>query len=108
MSLSAVLSTAMSGMMAQERRATATAQNIANAQTPGYDRQQTKFKSTDNGVEAAIAPSGNPDPNGNSNVDLAEEAMNLIESEISYKANADVFETGADMWDLLATVKRDD
>lgn len=97
----------MSGMMAQERSATASAQNVANAQTPGYDKRETTFKSTGGGVEADVSPSGNPDPNGGSNVDLSEEAMNLISSEISYKANAAVFETGADMWDLLATVKRD-
>ncbi len=107
MSISAVMSTALSGMMAQERRATATAQNVANAQTPNYDRLETTFENTDPGVKANVAPSGNPDPNGFSNVNLTEEAMDLMQSELAYKANAAVFETGADMWELLASVNRD-
>ena len=86
---------------------TASAQNVANAQTAGYDRLETRLKATDNGVEAEVAPSGNPDPTGASNVDLTTEALNVMESELAYKANAAVFETGADMWDLLASVKRD-
>lgn len=111
------MSTAMSGMMAQERRATATAQNVANAMTPGYDRLETTMTSTDGGVEAIVAPSrGVPASadgteelkGGTNNVNLTEEAMDLIQSEIAYKANAAVFETGADMWDLLASVNRDD
>ncbi len=101
------MSTAMSGMMAQERRAVASARNVANAMTPGYDRLETTLKSTKGGVEASVAPSGNPDPNGYSNVNLTEEAMDLLQSEIAYRANAAVWETGADMWDLLASVKRD-
>ena len=31
----------------------------------------------------------------------------LIEAEQSYKANAVVFETGADMWEMLMSIKRD-
>ncbi|MCO6185860.1 flagellar basal body rod protein FlgC [Rhizobium sp. L1K21] len=109
MSLSAVMSTAMSGMLAQERRATASANNIANAQTPNYDRLETTLNATGGGagVEARVAPSGNPDPNGGSNVNMTDEMLNVMEAELSYKANAAVFETGADMWDLLATIQRD-
>jgi flagellar basal-body rod protein FlgC len=31
----------------------------------------------------------------------------MIEAEDSFQANATVFETGADMWDMLVSIKRD-
>lgn len=106
-SISSAMSAALSGMMANERRATATASNIANAMTPGYDRLETKFTASGNGVKATVAPSGTSTLPDQSNVDLATEAMNLKESEISFKANASVWETGADMWDALASMVKD-
>ncbi len=108
MSISAVMNTALSGMMANSRQAATSARNVANAQTAGYDKLQTSFSTkAAGGVDVTVASSGSPDPSGYSNVDLAEEAMNLLEAEIGYKANAAVLEAGADLWDVLATVKRD-
>lgn len=40
-------------------------------------------------------------------MDFATELTDLIETEQSYKANAVVFETGADLWDVLMSIKRD-
>jgi flagellar basal-body rod protein FlgC len=40
-------------------------------------------------------------------VDLAAGLIDLVETGQGYRANAAVFETGADLWDVLATVKRD-
>lgn len=108
MSLSAVMGISLSGMLAQQTRAAATADNIANAMTPRYDRLDTSFSNEDaGGVRAAVSPSGAATSNEGSNVDLAQEAVSLIESEIGFKANASVFETGADMWDVLMSIKRD-
>ena len=42
-----------------------------------------------------------------SDVDLGMEIADLVEAAQSYKANAAVFETGADMWDMLMSIKRD-
>jgi len=42
----------------------------------------------------------------NSNVDVAEELTNMIESQRSYTANSKVFQTGADLMDILVNLKR--
>jgi flagellar hook protein FlgE len=42
----------------------------------------------------------------NSNVDIAEELTNMIESQRSYTANSKVFQTGADLMDILVNLKR--
>ncbi|MBW8322229.1 MAG: flagellar basal body protein [Arenimonas sp.] len=108
MNLSAVMAISLSGMQAQQTCAAATADNIANAMTPRYDRLDTRFSSEDaGGVRAAVSPSGAATSDEGSNVDLAQEAVSLIKSEIGFKANASVFETGADMWDVLMSIKRD-
>lgn len=36
-----------------------------------------------------------------------EDMTDMIESSQSFALNADVFETGADMWQILSTIKRD-
>jgi flagellar hook protein FlgE len=108
MSLSAVMGISLSGMQAQPTRAAATANNIANAMTPRYDRLETRFSTEGSGgVSATVSPSGDTIAEAGSNVDLAQEALSLIESEIGFKANASVWETGADMWAVLMSIKRD-
>ena len=42
----------------------------------------------------------------NSNVDVAEELTAMIESQRSYTANSKVFQTGADLMDILVNLKR--
>jgi flagellar hook protein FlgE len=42
----------------------------------------------------------------NSNVDLAEELTNMIESQRTYTANSKVFQTGSDLMDVLVNLKR--
>ena len=42
----------------------------------------------------------------NSNVDIAEELTSMIESQRSYTANSKVFQTGADLMDILVNLKR--
>lgn len=41
-----------------------------------------------------------------SNVDIAEELTNMIESQRSYTANSKVFQTGSDLMDVLVNLKR--
>lgn len=108
MSISAVMGNALSGLQAQTTRATATANNVANSLTSGYDRRVSELvTSPGGGVSATVSPSGEPTLPGSSNVDLAGEMLNLAETEIAFKANAAVWETGADIWDVLLSIKRD-
>ncbi|WP_137128871.1 flagellar basal body protein [Rhizobium sp. FY34] len=101
--LNAVANTALSGMQAQITRVSATANNIANINSSGYAPLSTQFQTTANGgvtasVEASSTPT-QPDP--------LDDMTGLIESELAFKANASVFETGADLWDVLASIKKD-
>lgn len=108
MGISAIMGIAVSGMQAQTTRLSAAANNVANALTPGYDRAVTTFSSRAlGGVSASVSPSGNPTPPGGSNVDLANELVDAMGAELGFKANASVFETGADLWDVLMSIKRD-
>ncbi|MGO8117569.1 flagellar basal body rod protein FlgC [Rhizobium leguminosarum] len=101
MSISGITSTALSGMRAQTTRVSAIADNIANSSTPGYARLNTSLTSVvSGGAQAVVNPTV-------SAVDPATELTDLIEAEQSYKANAAVFETGADMWEMLMSIKRD-
>lgn len=40
-------------------------------------------------------------------IDLANELLTIRQAEIGYQANALVLEAGADLWDVLMTIKRD-
>lgn len=96
------MSSALSGMRAQETRLAVSANNIANASTPGYRAQRTDMSALPGGgVQATVR-----DTDGD--VDLGSELMEATEASLSYAANAAVFETGADMWEMLMTIVRDD
>lgn len=108
MSISAAINTSLSGMQAETRRISTAANNIANAGTAGYDRLTTQFSSqASGGVSVSVSPSGNPTGPDGSNVDLGSELLDTLGAEQGFKANASVFETGADMWDVLMTMVRD-
>ncbi|PDT29046.1 flagellar basal body rod protein [Rhizobium sp. L9] len=101
MSISTIAGTALLGMRAQTTRISAIASNVANSSTPGYSRLNTSLTSVASGsVEAIVGPT-------DSDLDPATELTDLIEAEQSYKANAMVFETGPDIWEMLMSIKRD-
>ncbi|ANL28117.1 flagellar basal body rod protein [Rhizobium phaseoli] len=100
MSISGITNIALSGMRAQMTRIGAIANNVANSSTPDYARLNTSLTSTEPGVQAIVEPT-------TSDVDPATELTEMIEAEQAYKANAAVFETGADMWEMLMSIKRD-
>lgn len=107
MGLSAMMSIAVSGLQAQTTRLSATANNVANALTPGYDRAVTSLSTRPTGgVSASVSPSDEAALPGSSNVDLASEMLDAIGAELAFKANASVFETGADLWDVLMTIPK--
>lgn len=128
-------SIALSGLRAQTTRLAATASNIANVSTSGtvpsadpsapastvYKPLNVSFSSLESGgVTATVTP----DPAGYTvvydpssgfagsdglvaapNVDLTEQAVNLIETRLAYKANISVIKTQDEMLgDLLNTV----
>ena len=108
MSISAVVNNAVSGMQAQTQRVSATAANIANALTPGYNRLATDLTTLPSGsVRASVSPSTNATFADGSNVDLGTEMLDMIGAKIEFQANASAFEAGADMWDMLLSIKRD-
>lgn len=87
MGISSVAAIALSAMQAQSNDLSETADNIANSEDITYTAQDD---------EAASEP-----------VDLASELADLTEDELSYRASAAAFETGADLWALLNAVTRD-
>ncbi|TCL73599.1 flagellar basal body rod C-terminal domain-containing protein [Rhizobium sp. BK251] len=100
MSISGITATALSGMFAQTQRVGAIANNLANVSSASYGRLATSLTTAPGGVQAVVSQT-------DSEVDPATELTDLIEAEQSYKANAAVFETGADLWDILLGIKRD-
>jgi flagellar basal-body rod protein FlgC len=101
MSISSIANTALSAMLAQTKRVSAIANNVANVSTPGYQALNTPLQSlSPNGVQAIVSQT-------DGEVDPATELTDLLEAKQSFAANASVFETGADMWDVLMSIKRD-
>jgi flagellar hook protein FlgE len=88
MGLSSVAAIAFSAMQAQSNNLSATADNIANAETSDYVPQGDIHTSSES-------------------VDIGAELVDMTEEELSYRANAAAFETGADLWDILNVVTRD-
>ena len=82
MTISSMMNTALWGMQTEQNRMVTAAGNIANS-GPGAAAQ------TD------------------AEIDLASEMLDVMSAEAGYKANALVLEAGADLWDVLMTIKRD-
>lgn len=75
MSISAILSTSVSGMQNASNRMAKVAQNVVPPESSTSSMEQNLY--------------------------------DMIGAKIDYQANASVFETGADMWDVLKTILRD-
>ena len=121
--LIATLSYSASGMEAQAARLRHVAENISNADTPGYRRKLVSFNENigDSTVEAGpvrldrspldrVYDPGNPlsDASGHydgSNVDLVVEVADAREAQRSYEANLKIFDQARSMtqglFDLL-------
>ena len=95
--ISSIITTAFSGMAAQQARLDAVAHNIANADTPGYARRGVEMVSGPGGGVRAVAHEA-PVAGG---IDLATELTDMIGASTAYAANLAVMETGMDMWDAL-------
>jgi flagellar basal body rod protein FlgC len=91
MGLSSVASIALQSLREQAQNLESTASNIANAESGVYQAHDG---------HASVSHPGE-------NADLATEMLNLSEEEATYRANAEVFEAGADLWQILGVVTRD-
>lgn len=128
---------ALSGLMAASRKVAAVASNVANLQTVGSldNPQETPYTPLETQQTAQSDSNGNPlgvqstfvlkatpfvpayDPGspfanadglvGMPNIDLAEEAVNMMTAKIAYKAGLNVIKTADEMQkDLLNAVNR--
>ncbi len=86
MTISSMMNTALTGMRTEQNRMTTAAGNIAHS-----------------GPLSEIGAETQTD----AEINLASEMLDVMSAETNYKANAFVLEAGADLWDVLMTVKRD-
>ena len=86
MTISSMMNMALSGMRTEQNRLATVAGNIAHS-----------------GPGATTGAAAETD----AEISLANELLTLKQAETGFKANALVFETGADLWDVLMSIKRD-
>ena len=93
------ISIAGSALAAQSISLAVTADNVANATTPGYTEKQAQFVAMNPGVSVgAIVDTGQ-------GVDLSNQIVNLILAKTAYQAAASVFRTANQMTKtLLASI----
>jgi flagellar basal-body rod protein FlgC len=114
MAIQSVLSIAVSGLFAQSSRASEIAHNIANVSTPRFKSADVVTISIEAG-EAGFGVLAKRRENGQGSDasggetgddDLARQFTRLIETEIAYKANAQMLRTAAETlgqaFDLVA------
>jgi len=118
------LSLAASGMQAQASRLRHVSENIANADTPGYQRKTISFQEMADGTGVETGPvrldrkaltriydPGHPlaDETGHydgSNVDLVTEVADAREAQRSYEANLRMFDQARQMAQSLFDILR--
>jgi len=106
-----ILGIAASGLQAAQFELGVSANNIANADTPGYKAQRADLVDLSGGGVAVAGTTADPSPgptlpdgSQGSNVDLANEVVNTIQARILYTANALVFRTADQMYGTLLNV----
>ena len=105
------LSIAQSGLASAQFQLSVTADNIANSDTPGYKSKSVDLIDEPGGGVAIAGVTEDPSPGPTlpdgtqgSNVDLATEAVNLIQSRLLYSANAVVIKTADQMYGSLLNI----
>ena len=81
---------ALSGIQAASARLSASANNIANSDTPGYQRQQVTTTSGVYGVEVTVDSLVQPDgqkTGESSDISLASELIDMKLAQVLYDAN---------------------
>lgn len=104
MDITGAMGISTAGMAAQGTRLAAIASTTASLSGgPGLAPSPSPAAAGTSGG-AAAAP-GNTNAAGDA--DLQTEVTGMIETRSSFAANAKAFESGADMWDVLMSMKRD-
>lgn len=89
--MSAISSTALSGLAAASAQLQSSAHNIANLQTPGFRRQQVLQEARpEGGVAVTLSRAASP---GEA---LAEDIVQQIQASLVYRANVAVLRTDAE------------
>jgi len=116
MAISGILSTAVSGLANASSRVAASADNIANVSTKGYqakevrsativNRQTNETNYTSGGVTGVVRTKPDPVIDNGSNVDLASEFISIIEATVAYKAATQVIATSEELAKELIDIK---
>lgn len=83
-----VLSIAQSGMQSAQMRLNSAANNVANANTPGFRRDEVQAQSQpEGGVETRVQKADRP------GVNLEQEVVEQMSASFAYKANLQVLRT---------------
>lgn len=80
--MSAISSIALSGLNVAQQRLQAAANNIANAATPGYQRQRVEAVAGPGGVSAVLTRESTPAPGL-----YVEDAVEVLAASQAFKAN---------------------
>jgi flagellar basal-body rod protein FlgC len=97
----------LSGLQSCQGAVDITANNIANANTPGFKAQQAQFQEktpSGSGVQLGNLPGSDPasgSGTGPSDTDLAYELVNLLTYKLGFEANAKVVKTSGEMLGTL-------
>jgi flagellar basal body rod protein FlgG len=105
-SISNAISIAASGMNAADALLNATANNIANADTPGYQDEGADLEPLEGGGVGVdtLDLSDVPNTSGGSNINLAQQMTNLSSAQFLYNANAAVISITNQMYGNLIDV----
>jgi flagellar hook protein FlgE len=98
--MSTISSIAVSGVQAASTRMDASAHNIANAQTPGFQRQQVQLRSQE--TAGVVASVGKAQELGS---DLAADLVEQKAASYQYRANLQTIQTEDQMMGSLLDVK---
>ena len=111
--ISSAFDTSTSGIVAAATKLQANANNVANANTNGYQTQRVDLVESPAGVEArtasvdapnranAAANSNRTSPSPPSDVNLADEMVSLVANENFYQANIQALKAADDMMGTL-------
>ncbi|MGO9139749.1 MAG: flagellar basal body rod C-terminal domain-containing protein [Syntrophales bacterium] len=114
--MSDALNTSISALNALFTQTDVTANNIANSQTNGFKESNVQFEDVDpSGVKVTISsvntpgdtlpPDANGNPQESSNVNLAENLINLIVAQNSVAANIDAINAQNEMQQSIIDIK---
>ena len=108
MAIQNVLSTAVSGLLAQSFRAAEIANNVVNVETSGFKPAEVLTISVQAGDRGAGVLARRRESKGQGgdggDTDMARQFANLIQTEIAYKANARVVRTAEETLGQLLNV----